>query len=288
MISMDYSGKNYIVTGGAGGIGGAVVDGIVAGNGHAIIVDINEAAALKYQEKYGKDKITVANVDLSNPAEIREKFGQLVNEFGQIHGLICVAGVAGTCGDMKLMFSLNYFGVTGLAYGIYDLLKKKGGSCVVIVSNTISQGGVHMDLCDMLNYACNQDRNEARILSILEQYDGSNMTMAQGLYATTKYALARWVRRISASWGANGVRINAVAPGNVRTPLTAAMGDRATAALAGLPIPINYQTGDQLLDPVDIANVLVFLVSPAAHGVNGNIMFVDGGTDALLNSEKVY
>lgn len=124
---------------------------------------------------------------------------------------------------MKLMFSLNYFGVTGLAYGIYDLLKKKGGSCVVIVSNTISQGGVHMDLCDMLNYACNQDRNEARILSILEQYDGSNMTMAQGLYATTKYALARWVRRISASWGANGVRINAVAPGNVRTPLTAAM-----------------------------------------------------------------
>lgn len=88
------------------------------------------------------------------------------------------------------------------------------------------------------------------ILSILEQYDGSNMTMAQGLYATTKYALARWVRRISASWGANGVRINAVAPGNVRTPLTAAMGDRATAALAGLPIPINYQTGDQLLDPV--------------------------------------
>ena len=49
-----------------------------------------------------------------------------------------------------------------------------------------------------------------------------------------------------------------------------------------------YQTGDQLLDPVDIANVLVFLVSPAAHGVNGNIMFVDGGTDALLNSEKVY
>ena len=205
-----------------------------------------------------------------------------------IDGLICVAGVAGTCGDMKLMFSLNYFGVTGLAYGIYDLLKKKGGSCVVIVSNTISQGGVHMDLCDMLNYACNQDRNEARILSILEQYDGSNMTMAQGLYATTKYALARWVRRISASWGANGVRINAVAPGNVRTPLTAAMGDRATAALAGLPIPINYQTGDQLLDPVDIANVLVCLVSPAAHGVNGNIMFVDGGTDALLNSEKVY
>lgn len=264
----------YVVTGGSGGIGGKTVE-ILRSQGHETINvdlkggDINANIATKEGRQNVIDKIHERHPE-------------------GIDGLICVAGVAGTCGDMMLMFSLNYFGVTSLAYGIYDLLKKKGGSCVVIVSNTISQGGVHMDLCDMLNYACNQDRNEARILSILEQYDGSNMTMAQGLYATTKYALARWVRRISASWGANGVRINAVAPGNVRTPLTAAMGDRATAALAGLPIPINYQTGDQLLDPVDIANVLVFLVSPAAHGVNGNIMFVDGGTDALLNSEKVY
>ncbi len=69
MVSMDYSGKNYIVTGGAGGIGGAVVDGIVSGGGHAVIVDINEAGARKYQEKYGEDKVTVAAVDLSNPAD---------------------------------------------------------------------------------------------------------------------------------------------------------------------------------------------------------------------------
>ena len=213
----------YVVTGGSGGIGGKTVE-ILRSQGHETInVDL----------KGGDINANIATKE--GRQDVIDKIHELHPE--GIDGLICVAGVAGTCGDMKLMFSLNYFGVTGLAYGIYDLLKKKGGSCVVIVSNTISQGGVHMDLCDMLNYACNQDRNEARILSILEQYDGSNMTMA---------------------------------------------------ALAGLPIPINYQTGDQLLDPVDIANVLVFLVSPAAHGVNGNIMFVDGGTDALLNSEKVY
>ena len=110
----------------------------------------------------------------------------------------------------------------------------------------------------------------------------------QAHYAAAKAGVMAFTRCSALEAAEYGVRINAVAPGNVRTPLTAAMGDRATAALAGLPIPINYQTGDQLLDPVDIANVLVFLVSPAAHGVNGNIMFVDGGTDALLNSEKVY
>ena len=264
----------YIVTGGSGGIGGKTVE-ILRNQGHEVLnVDLKDAdICANLATKEGRDYV----IDT-----VHEMFPD------GIDGLCCNAGVSGACGNLKLIVSLNYYGAVNLAHGLFDLLKKKGGSCVVIVSNTISQGGVRMDLCDMLNYACNQDRNEARILSILEQYDGSDMTLAQGLYATSKYALARWVRRISASWGANGVRINAVAPGNVRTPLTAAMGDRATAALAGLPIPINYQTGDQLLDPADIANVLVFLVSPAAYGVNGNIMFVDGGTDALLNSEKVY
>ena len=42
------------------------------------------------------------------------------------------------------------------------------------------------------------------------------------------------------------------------------------------------------MEPEEIAEVIVFLSSPAAKGVNGNVMFVDGGTDALLNSEKVY
>lgn len=45
---------------------------------------------------------------------------------------------------------------------------------------------------------------------------------------------------------------------------------------------------EDLMVPEDISNVIVFLASPMAHGVSGNIMFVDGGTDALLNSEKVY
>ena len=42
------------------------------------------------------------------------------------------------------------------------------------------------------------------------------------------------------------------------------------------------------MDPEEIASVIVFLSSDEARGVNGNVMFVDGGTDALLNTEKVY
>ena len=210
-----------------------------------------------------------------------------VNFTDGIDGLCCNAGVSGACGNLKLMISLNYFGATNLAHGLFDLLKKKGGSCVVTSSNTISQGAARMDLVDMLNYSQTKPVNEERILNIIEKFDESSLAVGNSIYVTTKYALARWARRVSASWAANGVRINTVAPGNVSTPMTATMSENAKAALAALPIPINYGT-DTLMDPEDIANVIAFLVSPLAHGINGNVLFVDGGTDALLNSEKVY
>ena len=49
----------------------------------------------------------------------------------------------------------------------------------------------------------------------------------------------------------------------------------------------SYGTKKQM-DPEEIASVITFLISPEARGVNGIVMFVDGGTDALLNTEKVY
>ena len=86
---------------------------------------------------------------------------------------------------------------------------------------------------------------------------------------------------MSASWAANGVRINAVAPGNVSTAMTATMSTSAKMALNALPIPTKYGQ-ECLMEADEIAEVMVFLASDAARGVNGNVMFVDGGTDALV------
>lgn len=200
-----------------------------------------------------------------------------------LDGIICNAGVSGACGNLPLIISLNYFGTVALARGVYDLLCKKKGSCVVTASNTISQGAGRMDIADLLNNI----GDEKRVLSLVSQMDSSNLSVGNSLYVSTKYALARWVRRVSASWAANGVRINAVAPGNVNTTMTATMSTSAKMALNALPIPTKYGQ-ECLMDADEIAEVMVFLASDAARGVNGNVMFVDGGTDALLNSEKVY
>lgn len=200
-----------------------------------------------------------------------------------LDGIICNPGVSGACGNLPLIISLNYFGTVALARGVYDLLCKKKGSCVVTASNTISQGAGRMDIADLLNNI----GDEKRVLSLVSQMDSSNLSVGNSLYVSTKYALARWVRRVSASWAANGVRINAVAPGNVNTTMTATMSTSAKMALNALPIPTKYGQ-ECLMDADEIAEVMVFLASDAARGVNGNVMFVDGGTDALLNSEKVY
>ena len=263
----------YAITGGSSGIGARTVE-ILREKGHQVInIDL----------KNGDISANLATPE-GRKAAVQTLFEMCPDG---LDGMICNAGVSGDCANIPLIISLNYFGAVEVALGAFELLRRKGGSCVVTSSNTISQGAARPDLVDMLNYSQTKPINEERILKIIDKFDDTNLSVGNSIYVTTKYALARWVRRVSASWAANGVRINTVAPGNVSTPMTATTGDNAKAALAALPIPINYGT-DELMHPEDIANVIVFLVSPLAHGVNGNVMFVDGGTDALLNSEKVY
>ena len=143
---------------------------------------------------------------------------------------------------------------------------------------------LRMDLADILN---NNNEDELRILDLVSNLDENDLLTGNRLYVASKYALARWVRRHSASYAANGVRINAVAPGNVNTSMTATMSVDEKTALNALPIPTKYGK-ETLMEPDEIASAINFLISKEARGVNGIIMFVDGGTDALLNSEKVY
>ena len=253
----------YVITGGSSGIGKRTVE-ILKERGHETV---------NIDRKDGD-----INANLATPAGRSAALEELHRRYPEgIDAMICNAGVNR---NIPLILSLNDFGATEMAAGAFDLLKKKGGSCVVTSSNSIVQGAARMDVVGMLN----NQADEARILELVKDYDPR---AAHSFYAATKYALARWARRMSASWGAQGVRLNAVAPGNVRTAMTDGLSPEQRAAVEALPVPVNYESGE-LMDPSDIANAIVFLASPEAHGVNGVVLFVDGGTDALLNSEKVY
>lgn len=259
----------YAITGASSGIGAKTKELLLA-RGHEVInIDLKDG------------DICVNLATAEGRQEAIDKLHELHPE--GLDGMICNAGVSGACGNLPLIVSLNYFGTVAIAQGVYDLLEKKQGSCVVTASNTISQGAGRKDIADLLNNI----GDEKRIVNLVSALDSTNLSVGNSLYVSTKYALARWVRRISSSWAANGVRINAVAPGNVHTAMTATMSTSAKMALNALPIPTKYGQ-ECLMEPEEIAEVMVFLASNAARGVNGNVMFVDGGTDALLNSEKVY
>lgn len=259
----------YAITGASSGIG-AETKKLLENDGHKVI------------------NIDLKGGDICADLATREGRQSAIDELHKmcpdgLDGMICNAGVSGACGNLKLIISLNYFGTVAVAKGVYDLLEKKKGSCVVTASNTISQGAGRMDIADLLNNI----GDEARVLEVVSRLDSSDLSVGNSIYVSTKYALARWVRRISASWAANGVRVNAIAPGNVNTTMTATMSTSSKMALNALPIPTKYGL-ETLMELSEIAEAIIFLVSRKSSGINGNVIFVDGGTDALLNSEKVY
>ena len=181
--------------------------------------------------------------------------------------LICNAGVGPTA-PPKMIFSLNFFACVDLAEGLRPLLKKKRGNCVITSSNSITNMTVRMDWVDMLSNVMDENR-------VLEYADTIPKNLTPSCYSSSKHALARWVR----------LRINSVAPGNTTTPMTHGMTEAQRDAALLIPIPTRYGTRE-FLDAKEIANAMVFLASPQASGINGVILFVDGGIDALLRSER--
>ena len=137
---------------------------------------------------------------------------------------------------------------------------------------------VRMDLVDMVSNVMDMSRVMEYVEKIPKEYSAS-------CYSSSKHALARWVRRVSPSWAVDGLRINAVAPGNTTTPMTQGMTEKQMEAALLIPIPTRYGR-KEFLDAEEIANGIVFLSSPLASGINGVILFVDGGIDALLRSER--
>ena len=127
----------YAITGGSGGIGLRVISQL---------------------EKQGHETINIdwKTGDIQADLSIPEGRQKVIDELHELHpegldGLILCAGVPGSCHDLRLILSLNFFGTISIIKGAYDLLEKKGGSCVATVANAISQGDLRMDLADILN-----------------------------------------------------------------------------------------------------------------------------------------
>lgn len=248
----------YAITGGTTGIGASITS-MLKNNGDKVInIDIANGDIL---------------CDLSKDEDRKRAIKEIYKAAPDgLDGFIPCAGLGPTITDLELIISVNYFGAKVLTEGLKDLVAKKKGKVVIISSNSASFSGLDQELLS----AMLEDNDETKAREIISKLDGTTA------YCGSKQALTRWMRRIAVSWIEEGVQVNAIAPGATMTPLLQVGLDHPEygQAIREFKVPMGgFGTPDQ------IAQGVMFLLSEAASFCCGSVLFVDGGTDAMLRPD---
>jgi len=248
--------SRYLITGSASGIGAALRQRLLSLQHQVIGVDLRDADI---------------EVDLSTASGREQGVAQaLARCAGSIDGLVCCAGL-GPAADPAAIVSVNYFGALAFMDGMFTALQGGNQPAAVVVSST---GAVQMDAAQhTLNEALRAgDEGTARTIAAQAQ----TPLLA---YCITKYAITCAMRERAMPWGQAGVRLNAVAPGPIQTPLLQAFVEdkRYPAQTSGFLPPLGRRG-----QPEEVAQFIHYLLSPEAAFIHGSLMFIDGGIDALV------
>lgn len=252
--------RTIAITGAASGMGLATAK-VLRAAGHRVIgIDLREADVL---------------ADLST-AQGRAAMAAGVAALAPdgLDGVVAAAGVAVPAAP-RLIVGVNYFGAVATLELLRPLLQRSANPCGVAITSTASL----MDYDPPLVEACLAG-DEAAALALADASD----PMTGGSYAASKHALARWLRQaaLSADWAGLGLLLNGVAPGSVRTPMIepflATEEGRAMLAKA-TPIALADRAYGH---PEELAEVIAFLATLQGRYLLGQIIYVDGGTEAIF------
>jgi NAD(P)-dependent dehydrogenase (short-subunit alcohol dehydrogenase family) len=243
-----------LVTGAASGIGRATCqrlarDGAERGEAAKIgAVDLGPAAAL--DELVGELRGLGAEAlplqgDMGSPDDPGRVVAEAVARFGGLDGLVSNAGInrpgpllSYSVEDWDRLFAVNARATLLLAQAAHPALKASGGAIVTVASMS-----------------------------------GSNVHAGLGAYGPSKAAVIMLSKVLAQEFGADGIRVNTVSPGMVRTGMTATVyADEQIGAARAALVPLGRVALSE-----DIADVIAFLLSPEARYVNGHDLVVDGG-----------
>ena len=246
-MQQDFKGRVALVTGAASGIGEAVVRQLAARGAQVLAADIDGNAATAVALSQGTNVVPL-RVDVSDPDAVRHMVQACVDRFGALHLAVNNAGIGGASlqtADYPLeewhrVLGVNLHGVFyAMKYEVPAILAAGGGAIV----------------------------NMASIL-------GSNGWAGSAAYVAAKHALVGMTKSAALEYSAHGLRVNAVGPGFIDTPLLQGMDPLTHAGLVALHPAGRLGTADE------VAELTCFLLSDKASFITGSYHLVDGGYSA--------
>ena len=239
----ELDGKVAVVTGGANGIGRAVVELFVEEGARVVVADLDDAAGAALVSQLG-DAVAFQHTDVSEAGSVEAAVAQAVEGFGALHVMVNNAGIPSAFRrlmsddfrDFERVMAVDLYGVM---VGTQRAARRMdaGGSIVNIASIAGISAGIGL------------------------------MT-----YRAAKAGVIQFSRSAAIELAEHGIRVNAIAPGNISTTINAAF-DTASIVQRLQPLP-------RLGSPLDVANAVVYLASDRAAQVTGMVLPVDGGTTA--------
>lgn len=251
----DLSGRVALITGSSRGIGRAIAEAYAAAGAKVVITsrkaDACEATAEAIRGAGGEAMAVTANV--SDADTLKPLVDAVVDAWGRIDVLVCNAAANPYYGPMK---------------DIPDAAWDK-----VIDTNL----GNVLKLCNLVMPGMAGRRDGAVVLiSSVGAFKGSRNL---GAYAISKAAILQLARNLALEWGPDNLRVNAIAPGLIKTDFARALWENPeTRAKAEAAYPLG-----RLGEPEDIAGAALLLASKAGAFISGQCITVDGGATAAGN-----
>ena len=251
------SGKTAIVTGGGSGIGRAISERFAREGASVAVIDINGDAAHQTAEVIvaRKRAAIAARVNITIERDVEEALQDIVERLGPIDILVNSAGVLAhgsaietTVADWERCISVNATGTFLCSKAVVPLLRTEVQTSIVNIASAAALSGMP--------------------------------TVAA--YSASKGAVLALTRSMALDLGHRGVRVNALCPGTVRTPMVDALAtERGAGDLdAGLKWMASRYPLGRIGRPEEIAAAALFLASDEASFMTGAVVAVDGGLTA--------
>lgn len=257
---MQVRNNSFLVTGGASGLGEAVVRGINNQGGNVVIADLNMEAGQALVDELG-DKVRFIRCDVTCSDEVHAAVNLAENEFGSLHGSINCAGIAVV---QKLLdrennpSSLEDFsrGVNINLIGSFNVARLVAASIAKRVAAKVAQSDTEQ----------NADQGIIINTASIAAYDGQ---VGQASYASSKAGVVGLTLPLARELARYGIRVMTIAPGIFATPMMNSIPEKAREQLESV-VPYPKRLGD----PNEFAKLVLHIIDNAY--LNGEVIRLDG------------